>query len=97
MTKCPDCRKYDCECETNPELIPGIVTKTLKESSFEMLMQIQPGRLPSHPVKVEITCPKCDGKGYIPNPILSGDDPCHSCGSTGIILVRESYTYGNIY
>lgn len=91
MTKCPDCRKYDCECEINPALMPGIVTKTLKDSSnsFEMLMQMQPGRLPSYPEREKMTCPICHGRGGIPDDDLHGDWPCFPCNCTGKILVGE--------
>jgi len=97
MTKCPDCKKYVCECETNQNPAPWTILPSLKEEINAFEMPTPRTFLHSKPKLVEEICPKCDGKGYIPNPILCGDDPCFTCGSTGIILVRDDDMYRYAY
>ena len=93
MTKCPDCRKYDCECEPNQSQMPWIESKTSEESS-------EPSKIPKplrmmlcKPEEIEIPCPRCGGTGSVPNMILCAEDPCFPCGGTGGIWVRENPPY----
>ncbi len=76
--RCPVCCKYTCECYEEQE-----------PKKFALSLISIPKETIKEPELVEVTCPRCHGRGGIPDPVWCGDWPCLTCNSTGSILVSK--------